>query len=61
MRGKLAKRIRRTIRNKYKFLSDENLYVRRPDGVLMLAQQCKRALYQATKRTIKRRKQYGYS
>jgi hypothetical protein len=59
MRGTVAKKLRRIIKTKYKFLSDDDLYVRRPNGVLELAQQCKKSLYRKSKRIYKRTKAHA--
>lgn len=59
MRGKLAKRLRKHVATRYKFLADQTLYMRSALGTITLAQQCKRAIYQAMKRTYKKRRYYG--
>lgn len=59
MRGSLAKQIRRLVERRYKFLSDDKLYMQRATGQIILAQQCKRSMYQAIKRQVKKRKRYG--
>lgn len=55
MRGTVAKRLRKVIRKRYAFLSDEPMYARRPNGVIELVQQCKKALYRKSKRAYKAR------
>lgn len=59
MRGTRAKAIRRHVRTRYPFLSTDSLYMKRGDGVIVLAQQCQRALTQAIKRRYKRKVSYG--
>lgn len=57
MRGKLAKRIRKHVRTKYKFMSAEPLYRKhRVTGQLRLSEHCQRILVQHMKKEYKRRK-----
>ena len=61
MRGTTAKRLRRYVRTRYKFLADMDLYRRdEVTGQIRLAEQCKKALYKTIKRNYKRKRKEQY-
>lgn len=53
MRGSVAKRLRRYVRNRYAFLAEETGYVTTVFGAIACAPGCQRALYKEMKRNYK--------
>jgi hypothetical protein len=53
MRGTLAKRMRKHIAKKYPFLVPDSQYVMRWDGVILLANTCRRKYTQEMKRNYR--------
>lgn len=53
MRGSLAKKMRKHIAKKYPFLVPDAQYVKRWDGVILLATTCRRKYTQEMKRNYK--------